>query len=315
MGAGVKREFSKTKHMKLIVLSEARDESMASPSAQDMIDMTRAAQLLGCPTYFIPTDFSECETAENALWHLPEQAEESAGVWLGFIPSPERYEAIYQAALRRLVRLLNTPGEHLRALEFDRAYPLLAELTPPCEVLSEGSEPLQWRAAGERLDYPIFVRGAARSLKQAGWKACVAENGEELEALIEGLFALPYRARGRVIVRRLVPLRYSRLSDEGFHLGREYRVFLLRERVLGYGYYREGWDALRDLNPDEETSVLALAREAARRVQTPFLVVDIGQHEDGTWTVIEVGDAQFAATGQMERLSLWSALRDEIQER
>jgi hypothetical protein len=301
--------------MNLLILSEAREETGASPSAQDMIDMTRAAQLVGCPTYFIPKDLSECETAENALWHVPEQEENTLAIWLGFIPSPERYEAIYQAALRRRVRLVNNPEQHLRALEFDRAYPLLEGLTPRSEVLSEGSDPNQWREAGLRLGFPIFVRGAARSLKQAGWKACVAENAEELQELVEGMFALPYRARGRVIVRRLVPLRYSRLSDEGFRLGREYRVFVLDERVVGYGYYWEGWDELRDLNTEEEKSVLALALEAARRVGSPFLAVDVGQQEDGTWTIIEVGDAQFAASGQMERLPLWSKLRDIVQDK
>jgi hypothetical protein len=297
----------------LVILSEARDEAMASPSAQDMIDMTRAAQLVGCSTYFIPKDFEECETAENALWHVAVQEEEALGIWLGFIPSPERYEAIYDAALRRRVRLVNTPEEHLRALEFDRSYPLLNGITPASEVLREGSQPGDWASAGTRLGYPIFVRGAARSRKQAGWKACVAENEAELLPLVEGMFALPYRARGRVIVRHLVPLRFSRVSDEGFRLGREYRVFLLHGKVVGYGYYWEGWDELRDLDTQEKCDMLAIATEAAGRVKSPFLAVDVGQREDRSWTIIEVGDAQFAASGQMERLPLWSRIRDAVQ--
>lgn len=56
--------------------------------------------------HFIPKDFKECDTADNALWHVPEQEEEAIAIWLGFIPSPERYAAIYQAALRRRVRLV-----------------------------------------------------------------------------------------------------------------------------------------------------------------------------------------------------------------
>ncbi|BCM88450.1 hypothetical protein IAD21_00281 [Abditibacteriota bacterium] len=127
------------------------------------------------------------------------------------------------------------------------------------------------------------------------------------------MFALPYRARGRVLVRHLVSLRYSRLSDEGFRLGREYRVFILGEQVVGYGYYWEGWDELRDLSTEDETVMLSLALEAAHRVQVPFLAVDVGQQEDGTWIVIEVGDAQFAASGQMERLPLWNKLREAVQ--
>jgi hypothetical protein len=113
--------------------------------------------------------------------------------------------------------------QHLLALEFDRACPLLRELTPESLILTDSQE---WQSADRQLGYPVFVRGTARSRKAAGWKAGVASDSNELRELVEGQFALPYRSRGKVIVRRLVPLRHSRRSDEGFPLGREYRVFL-----------------------------------------------------------------------------------------
>jgi hypothetical protein len=83
----------------MIVLSEATIEPGVSASARDNAGMTEAARLLGCAVYYIPTNFSECETAENALWHIPEQQRETPGIWIGFIPAPERYEAIYNEAL------------------------------------------------------------------------------------------------------------------------------------------------------------------------------------------------------------------------
>ena len=48
--------------------------------------MTQAAQLLGCNIYYIPRDFQRCETAENALYHIPRYQEKVTGVWIGFIP-------------------------------------------------------------------------------------------------------------------------------------------------------------------------------------------------------------------------------------
>lgn len=180
-------------------------------------------------------------------------------------------------------------------------------MTPESLVLTD---PGEWKAAGERLGYPVFVRGTARSRKAAGWKACVATGPDELRQLVEGLFALPYRSRGRVIVRRLVPLRHSRTSDQGFPLGREYRVFLYTDQVLAFGYYWEGDDPLRDLTPEEEQCMLAVAEEAARRVAVPFLAVDVGQVEDGRWLVIGVGDAQFAGASQTPLVPLWIATRN-----
>jgi hypothetical protein len=89
---------------------------------------------------------------------------------------------------------------------------------------------------------------------------------------------------------------------------------------LGYGYYGEGDDPLKPLAPEEQSAILALAREVARRVGVPYLTVDIGQLEDGQWIVIEVGDAQFSGVSQIPPLSLWNEIqrieqlpsRDEI---
>ena len=154
----------------------------------------------------------------------------------------------------------------------------------------------------------MFVKGAVQSRKSRGWKACVAETEDELRLLCRHLLELDNRSRGRVVVRKLVRLRHSRVSAEGFPLGREYRVFLLRGEVLGWGYYWEGDDPLKALAPDEEQAVLSLAAEAARRVGTPYIAVDIGQTEDGEWIVIETGDAQFSGVSQVPLLGLWSRL-------
>jgi hypothetical protein len=295
----------------MIVLSEAMPhEEPGSGSARDILEATEAARLAGCRVYYIPKDFSECETVENALWHIPEQDTPTLAIWIGFIPSPERYEAIYQELLRKRIHLPNTPQQHLVAMEFDRSYPLLAGLTPESFILTDGQD---WTSTGDRLGYPVFVRGATRSRKAAGWKACVADGPEELRLLVDGLFALPYRSRGRVIVRRLVPLRHSRKSDEGFPLGREYRVFLHKDRVLGFGYYWEGDDPMRELNGVEERDMLSLAQEASHRVSVPFIAVDVGQTESGAWIVIEVGDAQFAGPSQTPLLPLWIAIQSMEQ--
>ena len=76
-----------------------------------------------------------------------------------------------------------------------------------------------------------------------------------------------------MIVRKLVNLKHQRFSDEGFPLGREYRVFIYKANAPAYGYYWEGEDPLKELTPAEEKS---LASEVARRLGTPFVAVDIG---------------------------------------
>uniref|UniRef100_A0A2P0ZGB3 ATP-grasp domain-containing protein n=1 Tax=[Tolypothrix] sp. PCC 7415 TaxID=373957 RepID=A0A2P0ZGB3_9CYAN len=291
----------------MIVLSEATEQIEASASASENKLMTEAAQILGFKVYHIPRDFQRCGTAENAIWHIPNYPEETAGVWVGYIPELERYEAIYQAALSKKIKLLNTPLEHQTALEFDLFYPHLQGLTPDSLVITSTQESIK---AGELLGFPVFIKGAVQSRKQQGWEFCVANNQEELVNLTEWLLKLKYGSRGRVIVRKLVKLRHQRLAPNGFPMGREFRCFIYNHQILKYGYYWDTKDDLSKLSQQEEKQVLNLAILASQRLQVPYVAIDIGQLETGEWIVIETADAQFAGICQIPALELWSKLKD-----
>lgn len=289
----------------MIVLCTAPEQLEASASAAEIATVAEAARLAGCRLYFIPSEFSRCETAENALAHIPAVPGMEPAVWIGFIPTPDVYAAIYDAALAKHIRLLNTPEQHRTAMEFDRFYPLLEGLTPESVVIHA---PEQCAAAVERLGLPVFVKGSVKSSKAEGWAACMASSLDELTYITSGLLRWTSRSRGTVIIRRLVRLRYTRTSDQGFPAGREFRVFLHHARVLDYGYYWDGEDALATLTAEEERAVLDLARLAAERLGVPFLAVDIGQEESGRWIVIEVNDAQFSGHSQIPLLRLWAKI-------
>lgn len=285
----------------MVVLSEDSDQLVPSASSKENRALTEVAKLLGFHVFYIPHDFSMCENAENALFHIPQQQKETLGIWIGYIPTPERDEAIYHEAMRKGIRLLNTPEQHLTIQEFDRAYPKLKGLTPESIVITNYS---QCQQAVSELGLPVFVRGAVQSRKTSGWKACTANTLEELQLLTHQILSLEGRSRGRVIVRKLVKLRHCQTSPEGFPFGREYRVFIYREKILGHGYYWEGDDPLKKLSSQEENQVLKLALNAAKLLCVPYITVDIGQLESEEWIVIETGDPQFSGVSQIPLLQL-----------
>lgn len=294
----------------LIVFSEAESTSPTSINGRELRALTEAARLLGDRIVPIPPDFSVCETAEAALAYAPEYEQPVPAVWVGFIPSPERYAAIYAAALAKNIVLLNTPEQHSTAMEFDRAYPLLGDLTPISETVQS---PLAAVEAANRLGYPVFLKGAVKSNKEQGWAACVAGDAGAIERLTTEMLERTARARGRVIVRQIAALRQSGAAPGGFPLGREYRVFLYQNQVLARGYY---WDEHADpfpLTPEDAGAINRLAVTAAQRVGVPFIAVDIAQLVDGSWIVIEVGDAQFSGLSHVPVLELWAALQAAIQ--
>lgn len=286
----------------MIVLTEASTQLINSASARELITATEAARLTGNIVFPIPQSFENCDNSADALVHIPRQAAEQSAVWIGYIPSPEHYAFVYEAALARGVRLLNTPEQHLRAQEFDRTYPYLEDLTPRTVIVTS---PGQCREAAALLGLPVFVKGIVQSRKARGWKACVAETLPELERLVAAYLRLEGRTRGRVAIRTLVPLRHVVKTAQGFPIGREYRVILLNGEVAGWSYYWDCEDAFGILSIWERDEILGLATEAARRLDVPYLAVDIGQREDERWIVIETGDAQFSSFSQIPLLPFW----------
>jgi hypothetical protein len=289
----------------VVVLSE---ESFVDPNTingRELHSIVEAARMFGCRIFPIPVNFDECETAENALAYLPEFDAPVVGIWAGYIPSVERYAAIFDAAAAKGVYLINTPSQHQTAMEFDKFYGPLGELTLDSVIVSNLDD---LKIIEARLEFPIFVRGAVKSNKDQGWSACVARDRDELAVIAKMLLARESRARGKIIARRLVKFRTVATDGQSFPISREYRSFIYRDAMLAYGFY---WDEYRDavaLTAAEEEIIRALSVEAVRRLGTPFVAVDVGQLENGDWIVIEVSDGQFAGLSHVPVLGLWSKL-------
>lgn len=286
----------------MIVLSEASPRLEPTPSSRELRAATEAAKLAGCAVYYIPQDFDGIDDPADAFAHIPEQSSESVGVWNGYIPSAEHYATVYHCALNQGIRLLNDPAEHLRAQEFDRAYERIGDLTPLSVIVTD---PGQCDDAVDIVGLPVFVKGIVQSRKARGWKACVADDLDDLRRLVSQYLSLEGRTRGRVALRKLVRLRHVNVTGLDFPIGREFRVFLYDAMPIGHGYYWDGDDPLMALTTGEESAVLGLASEAARRLAVPFVAIDIGQLETGEWIVIESGDAQFSSVSRIPLLPLW----------
>lgn len=290
----------------MIVLSETSDPLPDSAGRDNLHTATAIAKIYGFAVYHIPPDLAAGQTAAHALAHIPPSSDCTPGLWLGNIPSPERYRAIYNAAQNKGIWLLNSPDQHRTIQEFDQAYPHLHGLTPHSIVITDSA---QCRAAIAQLGLPVFVRGAVQSRKRQGWDACVATTLDQAERLSEQLLRqLPDYSRGRVLLRQLVNLRHDGRSPGGFPLGREYRVFVYQQTVLTYAYSWELDAPLKFLDVPDETDMLALALAAARRLDAPYVAIDVAQLDDGRWTVIETSDPQFSGSSQVPQLQFWNAI-------
>ncbi len=303
-------QVSVVSQVDMIAFTEAYSRDSGEAGQQALRKATEAAALQGWRVVAIPSEFGEDVSAADALDTLPHFPNIQPAIWIGYIPTPERYLALQNAALDKNIHLLNDLDAHLLSQEFDRYFPFLEGLTPKSLVLRSAEEA---DAAAEWLGFPIFVRGTVQSRKYKGLAACLAQDLAEFQVLAAKLLETEDRSRGRVIARQFIPLRHVQ-QFQGFPQGREYRVFLLDGQVVSLGYYWENQDPLSRLSPAEEAVVRNLAVQAAQKIAARWVAIDIGQAETGAWWVIEMGDAQFSGFGQISALQLLGELSRRLGE-
>ncbi len=285
----------------MILLTESPPDLDPDKLDGDIVGQTKAALEAGLEVAFIPLGRA-LEEGDDPVAALPHHATPTDALWIGHIPSRERYEAVFRGALAKNVRLINDPETHLRITEFDRWYGRLEGLTPRSYVVRSVDEV---DAAIAQVGLPTFIKGAVLSKKGFGWNAVVAETAEDARKKVENLLQMKTFSRGMAALRTLVPLRKVQHSVEGFPLSREYRLFVLRGSVVGAGYYWMFGDPFGPPSEDEWARINGLALEAAKRLEAPWLSVDLAQTQAGEWLIIEVGDPQFSGVSQMSIKQLW----------
>jgi ATP-grasp domain, R2K clade family 3 len=83
----------------MIIFSQPAGESLETETQRSLAIAAEIAQILGNPVYL-------------RLEAVPYQPALTTGVWLALPPSLDRYTAVYQAAIDKNIRLLNTPAQH-----------------------------------------------------------------------------------------------------------------------------------------------------------------------------------------------------------
>lgn len=230
----------------------------------------------------VPYRLDESADLDVIFATLPTRATPEPAVWLGVVPSVGLYRNVYDALLSRGYALVNTPDQHQRVFELDLAIPHLRELTARTITVRSVDE---CQDALATVPLPVFVKGSLASRKEAGWKACVAETEAELTTLVGDLLRDEPASRGRVVLRELLPLRTERVAAKDFPIAREYRCFVYRGEILSYGFYWLYVTLFPALTPAEEQAMRAIVLEAARRLEVPFVSLDVAQKQDGSFVI------------------------------
>ncbi|ALN93288.1 ATP-grasp domain-containing protein [Lysobacter gummosus] len=219
----------------------------------------------------------------------------------------EDYAAQYQEKLDWGLRPVNTPEQHERASELSVWYPLLTDMTPRTRIFEQLPDATEIE---REFAWPIFLKGSRQTNKHNLKLSIIRDRGQYVWAA-EQYRRDPVLHWQRPVVREFVPLQPVAGGIPGkVPASMEFRSFWWRGHCVGWGRY---WYQAADYACDDIDTGLALAHEAARRLQVPFLVVDIARAVDGRWIVIECNDAQESGYAAAPPRAIWSAILERIE--
>jgi len=216
------------------------------------------------------------------------------------------YGAIFAGMADLGVRLIHSPEEHDRCSELPLWYPRLEGLTPESWWFDKAPDA---ETAGRLAGWPLFLKGSRKTRRHEA-KLSIIAGPEEYRAALE-VFAEDEMLREQQIVIR----RFERLQPVDVEMGQkipasyEFRTFWWRGQLVGTGPYLAAF-ARYDWTSRERSEALALAEEAARRVELPFVGIDVAKCLDGRWIVVEINDAQECGYTGVQPLPMWQRIVD-----
>ena len=225
-------------------------------------------------------------------------------IYRGWMLRTADYEALYDALMARGLRLINTPNAYRTCHYLPESYLLIADVTPatvwlPLEACGDFDRIMS--ALAPFGDRPLIVKDYVKSRKHEWFEACYIPSATDRQA-VERVVTRFLELQGDDVSQGLVFREYVAFQPIGIHpqsgmpLTHEHRLFFLDGTLLADAPY---WEADID---DIISPPIEHFGQVAARVPSRFFTMDVAQHIDGRWMIVELGDAQVA--GLPERMDV-----------
>lgn len=210
-------------------------------------------------------------------------------------------------------RLINT-GEVHNYIAQMHWYQDLKDLTPRTWIQAG------WATVPE-TPYGYVVKGRTNSRKFKWDTHMRAPSKNALRGVLERLYDDPLIADQGVVIREYIPLRQIEEGINGLPVTNEWRLFFYGETLLSAGYYwAQAEDAVAMNAAGLAEAGMEVAREAASiitrkwegRGHRPFVVIDVGETEEGEWIVIEVNSGQMSGLSMVDPRELYTNMKKAL---
>jgi hypothetical protein len=212
------------------------------------------------------------------------------------------YEQLYTELARDGIDLVHSPEQHALVSELPRWYGLLKGLTPRSLWFTK---PPEFALLEAHLGLPLFLKGA-RQTSQHRAAFSIIRSQTEYNTAVAAFVSDPILHWQEFVAREFIALRPvpSEPSDK-IPASFEFRSFWWHGHCVGAAPY---WSTSYTWSASEQQAALAVAREAAVRLNVAFVVIDVAQTILGDWLVIECNDAQESGYAAISPFAMWQKI-------
>ena len=229
--------------------------------------------------------------ALKAIESIPVCEKLEQSIYRGWMLTPKVYENFYYALLKKNIELINNPIEYKYCHFLPESYTVIEALTPKSNWTRLITEEKVNSLTDEFEESPVVVKDFVKSEKHNWENACFikdASDKEEVKRVVDNFLEL----RGEFLNEGIVFRKFEKLefltnhSKSSMPLTKEFRLFFLNQQLFSqYNYWDEGEYGDVQVDLKEFVSV-------AENISSNFFTMDIAKKEDGSWIIMELGDAQ-----------------------
>lgn len=219
-----------------------------------------------------------------------------AYLYRGWIVKPNYYQELYTTLSGKL---LNGFHNYMWSYNFPKWYDVFLDQETPSsfvysaeQIVGMGLEAIAKEVSQRVGAKPLILKDYLKSRKHEWLDACFIPDASDTPNVIRVMTNF-FDLQGRDFYGGLVFREYLALKKLGVHpksgmpLPVEFRTFFLNQKPMVTAMY---WDNDVPYPTDVESPPQAWLEEIGKKMQSPFVALDIAQSEDGKWWVIEVND-------------------------
>lgn len=240
------------------------------------------------------------------LFHTSRPRFENNITITGRIGAIKEYTETYDAFSKYGFHLINTPEEHVLASKLEYWYPFLKDLTPKSKVYDEFPD---LNELYEDFTFPLFIKGNRQTSKHNPTLS-IAHTEDDFQNIKEAYKIDPILHWQKVVVREFIdlkPMEYT--TQDKVQISYEFRTFWWKNELVGTGHYWSQYLAY-NWSKEEEKVAVDIARLAVKRLNVPFIAIDLALTASNNWIIIECNDAQESGYCGVKPITLWKNIID-----